>query len=543
MYPNRESFARFEPIPHLGFETEWKRFHPDAKTHRRKGPIHLYEKRSSAHALHSSRRTKSAAPRGRAFRRSASSISEGQTEGQEHSAKRASVRALAVVAVLLGLLGSSAIIRGASATPVGGTSSTAPSLSQVQEMYAQDLVDRINAERAARSNAQVAIPQLQVNATLAADAQEWANEIASTGTVSDPTLPPCPEQAATVCALAANSGDSGYGFWPGDGSDGMNGDYMQSAPHRQNMLGAEYDQVGVGVTCSGGQAWTVEIFGYAYGELSSAYARESSQDVLQGNPVPATPEVAGPQTGDPVYCPGQTYGPNGEITATGGQYPYPYPVPPVPNEAGNVGVPVVGVAATPDSEGYWIVRADGSLVTRGDADSYGSMAGKVLAAPITHLVPTPDGKGYWMVGEDGGIFSFGDAQFYGSMGGQPLNAPIVDLAPTPDGKGYWLVGSDGGVFAFGDAALRRLDGWPAAQCSGGRLGAGQRDRWVLAGRERRRGLLASMRPSKGRSVRSNSTLRSAECRPPRMEAGTGCSAPTARSLRSGTPTSTGAGAT
>ena len=31
-----------------------------------------------------------------------------------------------------------------------------------------------------------------------------------------------------VCAFAANSGDSGYGFWPGDGSDGMDGDYMAS---------------------------------------------------------------------------------------------------------------------------------------------------------------------------------------------------------------------------------------------------------------------------------------------------------------------------
>jgi uncharacterized protein YkwD len=392
----------------------------------------------------------SAARRGRPDHRSAPSSSGAQ----QSSTKRTSVRALAAVAVLLGLFGSSAIIRGASANPVGGTSSTSPSLAQVQDMYAQDLVDRINAERAARSNAQVPIPQLQVNSSLAADAQAWANQIAASGAVSDPTLPPCPEQSDQVCALAANSGDSGYGFWPGDGSDGMNGDYMQSAPHRQNMLEAAYDQVGVGVTCSGGQAFTVEIFGYAYGELSTAYAREGAQNVLQGNPVSPTPEVAGPQTGDPVYCPGQTYGPSGEVTSTGGQYPYPYPVPTVPNEAGNVGTPVVGIAATPDSEGYWIVRSDGSVISRGDAESYGSMAGDPLAAPITHLVPTPDGRGYWMVGADGGIFSFGDAGFYGSMGGQHLNAPIVDLAPTPNGKGYWLVGSDGGVFAFGDAGFK-----------------------------------------------------------------------------------------
>ena len=125
-----------------------------------------------------------------------------------------------------------------------------------------------------------------------------------------PRLPPCDEQANQVCVLAANSGDTGYGFWPGDGSDGMNGDYMSSTSHRQNQLGAAYNLVGVGVTCSGNQAWTVELFGYTYGDLPSAYARENIQNVFEGDPVPSAPVVAGTPSGDPVYCPGQTYGPN-----------------------------------------------------------------------------------------------------------------------------------------------------------------------------------------------------------------------------------------
>jgi hypothetical protein len=113
--------------------------------------------------------------------------------------------------------------------------------------------------------------------------------------------------------------------------------------------------------------------------------------------------------------------------------------------------PVVGMAATPNGDGYWLVDSSGNVTTHGTAVNYGSMGGTVLNAPITHIVATSDGKGYWLVAADGGTFSFGDARFYGSMGGTRLNAPVVDIAPTPDGKGYWLVASDGGVFSFGDA--------------------------------------------------------------------------------------------
>jgi hypothetical protein len=351
-----------------------------------------------------------------------------------------------------------------SGTAKGKTTGLGAVVPGVENVYAEDLVARINAERAARSSAGVPVPQLQVDPQIQAEAQAWSAQMASTGTVQDPTLPACDEVAAQVCVLAANSGDTGYGFWPGDGSDGMNGDYMDSAMHRQNELGAAYNMVGVGVTCADNQAWTVEMFGYSYGDLPSAYAREQTQNLYQGDPVPATPVVAGSPSGDPVYCPGQTYGPNNEVTTTGGQYPYPYPVPSVPNEPNVAAASVVSVAATPNGGGYWMARADGSVVTEGNAHNYGSMAGTPLAAPIAHLVPTPDGKGYWLVAGDGGIFAFGDAGFHGSMGGRPLNAPVVDLAPTANGKGYWLVGSDGGIFAFGDAKFQgSMGGLPLNQ--------------------------------------------------------------------------------
>ncbi len=69
------------------------------------------------------------------------------------------------------------------------------------------------------------------------------------------------------------------------------------------------------------------------------------------------------------------------------------------------------------------------------------------------MAATPDGKGYWLVASDGGIFNYGDAAFFGSTGSIHLNQPIVGMAATPDGKGYWLVASDGGIFSYGDAAF------------------------------------------------------------------------------------------
>jgi hypothetical protein len=115
--------------------------------------------------------------------------------------------------------------------------------------------------------------------------------------------------------------------------------------------------------------------------------------------------------------------------------------------------PIVGMAATPDGQGYWEVASDGGIFAFGDAGFFGSMGGTLLNAPIVGMAATPDGQGYWEVASDGGIFAFGDAGFFGSMGGHPLDAPIVGMASTDDGAGYWEVGADGGIFSFGDAGF------------------------------------------------------------------------------------------
>jgi N-acetylmuramoyl-L-alanine amidase len=123
-----------------------------------------------------------------------------------------------------------------------------------------------------------------------------------------------------------------------------------------------------------------------------------------------------------------------------------------------VNEPIVGMAATPDGQGYWLVAADGGIFTFGDATFYGSTGAIHLNEPIVGMAATPDGRGYWLVAADGGIFTFGDATFLGSTGSLHLNQPIVGMAALPDGRGYWLVAADGGIFTFGDAAFLGSEG-------------------------------------------------------------------------------------
>ena len=150
--------------------------------------------------------------------------------------------------------------------------------------------------------------------------------------------------------------------------------------------------------------------------------------------------------------------------------------------------PIVGMAATPDGQGYWLVATDGGVFSYGDAKFYGSTGAIHLNQPIVDMEATPDGLGYWLVASDGGVFTFGDATFYGSTGAIHLNQPIVGMSATPDGLGYWLVASDGGVFTYGDATVLRIDRCHPPEQAHRRHGAHARRQGLLAGGLRRRHL-------------------------------------------------------
>ncbi|MGD0381183.1 MAG: hypothetical protein ABSC30_14495 [Acidimicrobiales bacterium] len=89
---------------------------------------------------------------------------------------------------------------------------------------------------------------------------------------------------------------------------------------------------------------------------------------------------------------------------------------------------ISGVATSAMGARLWVVGIDGGVfapeVLTGQglispSPFFGSLPGLgvVPAAPIIGIGATPDGDGYWLVGADGGVFAFGDARYFGSAGG------------------------------------------------------------------------------------------------------------------------------
>ena len=85
----------------------------------------------------------------------------------------------------------------------------------------------------------------------------------------------------------------------------------------------------------------------------------------------------------------------------------------------------------------------------------GSMGAVKLNQPIVGMAATPDGKGYWLVAARRRHLRLRHrARSSAPRARSASTSPIVGMAAANDGKGYWLVASDGGVFAFGSAQLR-----------------------------------------------------------------------------------------
>ena len=151
---------------------------------------------------------------------------------------------------------------------------------------------------------------------------------------------------------------------------------------------------------------------------------------------------------------------------------------------GSSTTPIIGIAATPAGNGYWLVNTSGQVFTRGSAKFYGQVAsatpnppghqggplmpgGPLSPASIVGIAATPGGHGYWLVSSTGKVYNFGSAKFYGQVAatmpnpghpGSPLMpgapmppASIVGIAATPYGAGYWVFGANGAVYSFGGA--------------------------------------------------------------------------------------------
>jgi hypothetical protein len=122
----------------------------------------------------------------------------------------------------------------------------------------------------------------------------------------------------------------------------------------------------------------------------------------------------------------------------------------------NQGRDIAGMARTPDGSGFWTVDDDGDVFHYGTALNYGSRLLDV--DDVTGFAARPAGDGYWMASRDGAVFAFGGAGHHGPAAPLRLNRPIVDMAATPSGNGYWMVATDGGIFSFGDARFHGSTG-------------------------------------------------------------------------------------
>lgn len=123
------------------------------------------------------------------------------------------------------------------------------------------------------------------------------------------------------------------------------------------------------------------------------------------------------------------------------------------------GTTVTAIAATPSGKGYWLVSTDGRVLPFGDAPSLSVPAG--TAGYFMGAASTSTGKGLWLAASNGTVVGLGDA---GACGPATPGSrdPIVAIASTPDGHGCWLSSADGKVTASGDApALGTMPSVPA----------------------------------------------------------------------------------
>ena len=153
--------------------------------------------------------------------------------------------------------------------------------------------------------------------------------------------------------------------------------------------------------------------------------------------------------------------------------------------------PIVGITSTVNDGGYWLVASDGGIFSFGDAGYYGSIPGLGVApagtsggdhlnAPIVGMVASSDGGGYFMVAADGGVFAFGDATFEGSCPGiGGCAGAAVAVAPDASGRGYWLITATGHIYSFGDAAYYGAPGPQSSSVTSMVHTAGGLGYWVL----------------------------------------------------------------
>jgi hypothetical protein len=218
-----------------------------------------------------------------------------------------------------------------------------------------------------------------------------------------------------------------------------------------------------------GMAATPNGHGYVLAERDGAVVAFGDA-VHPAGPAPGPPTVA--VAADPGTDGWYTVTVNGVVRATASST---ISEAPVPAAAG----PVVGIAAAGEhGAGAWVATANGVVVSDGTTPPIRPPDLRLLhdPGPVVGIAATPDGQGYWLATSSGAAVAAGDAATFGATPGAPTGgrpgtasnpgratardapaqdppdpAPVTGLMPTPDGRGALLVRSDGAVGPLGDA--------------------------------------------------------------------------------------------
>ena len=116
-----------------------------------------------------------------------------------------------------------------------------------------------------------------------------------------------------------------------------------------------------------------------------------------------------------------------------------------PQAGGPVGGRAAGLATDQDTGGYWLLKANGSVVAH-DAPFYGQLSGR-LPGHVTAVAIAADRGGYLVLTSDGGVHAFG-APYHGQPKGKLGKLKQAGLAADAATGGYWILNSGGGVWTY-----------------------------------------------------------------------------------------------
>src|ERR1700688_3482236 len=127
---------------------------------------------------------------------------------------------------------------------------------------AQILFESANHERAAQG-----LAPLKWSATLAAAARQHALRMAAQNTLSH-QLPGEPGMVDRASQAGARFSSLAENVAEGPNAEGIHEQWMNSPPHRANLLDPQLDSVGIAVVENNGTLFAVEDFSLATGSLS-----------------------------------------------------------------------------------------------------------------------------------------------------------------------------------------------------------------------------------------------------------------------------------